>query len=87
MRQVVAPRRDPENVRVITSVYSGRQCARYLTCPYCGGEMHRYPRAAHPHGHRLYSRCMECNAAWWEQEESDHILSWLPVEHDRLVAA
>lgn len=77
----------PPNVALVMSVYSGRIVARYLTCPYCAGEMHRYPRMAHPHGHRLYGRCMDCNYGAWEHEEHDRIMDSMAVEEDRLVAA
>lgn len=76
----------PPNVEAVIS-FGGGIVARYKTCPFCAGEMHRYPRPAHPHGHRLYGRCLGCNAGWWEHEEHGRIMDSMAVEEDRLVAA
>ena len=61
------------NVYQRVSTYTGQEVHRYLSCPHCGGQLHPYPRAAHPHGHRLYIKCPDCTYAAWEHEESIEI--------------
>lgn len=71
----ITPRRDPAKV---ATVWNGM--AYYTVCPYCEGDLHSYPRAAHPHGHRTYTRCLSCGYRAWEHEMSAEILSWLGSE-------
>lgn len=75
----------PPNIEAVFAS-NGGLTLRYCTCPYCAGEMHRYMRAAHPHGYRSFGRCVECGAAWWEHEEHARIMDSL-ADADRVVAA
>lgn len=75
----------PPNIEAVIGSCGG-VTTRYRTCPFCAGEMHRYMRAAHPHGYRSFGRCVECGAAWWEHEEHNRIMASL-ADEDRVVAA
>lgn len=63
------------NYDIGTSIYTGNLTAWYTSCPHCGGAIHRYPRAAHPYGHRFYSKCLDCTYGAWEHEESAAIMA------------
>ena len=45
----------------------------YRRCPCCNGRLGGYPRLAHPHGHRWYSRCHDCNYGAWHHEQDREI--------------
>lgn len=45
----------------------------YTHCPRCGGALGGYPRLAHPHGHRWFSRCHECRYGQWQHEQDAEI--------------
>lgn len=69
------------DVQFGVSTYTGQRSVRYAACPHCGGEIHRYPRLAWPHGFRLFGKCADgCGWAAWEHEESDAILARLGVQ-------
>lgn len=75
----------PPNVEAVMAS-DGTIIVQYRSCPFCAGQMHRYMRAAHPHGHRRYGRCLDCTYGEWEFEEHDRIVTSLS-EADRMVAA
>lgn len=70
----------PDTIQFGVSQLTGERVARYAACPYCGSDIHRYPRMAWPHGHRMYHRCTGCTYGAWEHDETTQVLALLVAE-------